>query len=160
MLVSRIETIIKNGNNIFPLTNAYKKKSRFYDDFMDMIRTFEKHLSDKEQDSIYLKIRNAYSNDNYQVYLQCNCELVVLYYILRKYNTVFQYEPQYNGNYNPECAFGYNNKVVNIEVKTPDYSKRIEQENNNKINIILPERIPLKKCNNPIDKYRNNKKNG
>ena len=132
MLVRRIEDLIQNNNTIFPLTVAYKKDSRFYSDFIDMIKTFEENLSKKEQNSIYDKIKTAYSRSDIQVYLQCNCELMVLYYILRKFNFNFKYEPKYNGNYNPECSFEHNGVVVNIEVKTPDYSNRIKQENTEK----------------------------
>lgn len=145
MLVQRIEELIQNNTTNFPLTVAYKNGSRFYSDFIDMIKAFEENLSEKEQDSIYNKIVIAYSTDDVQVYHQCNCELIVLYFILRKYNSKFKYEPKYNGNYNPECSFEHNDVVVNIEVKTPDYSNRIEQENTDKIKIYLPERIPIKK---------------
>lgn len=145
MLVQRIEDFIQNNDSIFPLTVAYKNGNRFYSDFIAMIKSFEANLSEKEQKSIYDKIVAAYTNEDYQVYLQCNCELIVLYYVLRKYNTCFKYEPTYNGKYNPECSFEHNGVVVNVEVKTPDYNTRIEQENTEKMKIFFPERIPLKK---------------
>lgn len=142
MLVQRIEDFIQNTDSIFPLTVAYKNGSRFYSDFIDMIKAFEENLSEKEQDNIYNKIVTAYSINDIQVYLQCNCELMVLYYILRKFNTGFKYEPKYNGNYNPECSFEHKGVVVNIEVKTPNYSKRIAQEKSNSLKFFAAERIP------------------
>ena len=141
MLVQRIEDFIQNNDSIFPLTVAYKNGNRFYSDFIAMIKSFEDNLSEKEQKSIYDKIVAAYTNEDYQVYLQCNCELIVLYYVLRKYNTCFKYEPTYNGKYNPECSFEHNGVVVNVEVKTPDYNTKIEQENTEKMKIFFPERL-------------------
>lgn len=146
MLVQRIEDFIQNNDSIFPLTVAYKNGSRFYSDFIAMIKTFEANLFEKEQDNIYNKIATAYSINDVQVYLQCNCELMVLYYILRKFNTGFKYEPKYNGNYNPECSFEHKGVVVNIEVKTPNYSKRIAQENSNSLKFFAAERIPDKQA--------------
>lgn len=142
MLVSKIELLIQKGDDKFPLTKAYRNGSRFYSDFIAMIKTFEANLSVKEQKSIYDKISAAYLNEDYQVYLQCNCELIVLYYVLRKYHSSFKYEPTYNGRFNPECSFEHNGVVVNIEVKTPNYKKRIEQERNNTLKIYSAERIP------------------
>ena len=138
------EINLSNNDSIFPLTVAYKNGSRFYSDFIAMIKTFEANLFEKEQDNIYNKIATAYSINDVQVYLQCNCELMVLYYILRKFNTGFKYEPKYNGNYNPECSFEHKGVVVNIEVKTPNYSKRIAQENSNSLKFF--ERIPDKQA--------------
>ena len=53
MLVQRIEDFIQNNDSIFPLTVAYKNGSRFYSDFIAMIKTFEANLFEKEQDNIY-----------------------------------------------------------------------------------------------------------
>lgn len=59
-----------------------------------------------------------------QTYLQCMCELTVLYYVMRNYGCgQFKYEPKYNGRYNPECAFGYKQMTINIEVKCPNMKK-------------------------------------
>lgn len=144
MLVSRIEEFIQNQNEQFPLTEAFKNGNRFYSDFIEMIKMFEDNLSDKEQDNIYNKIENHYSINDIEKYFQCNCELIVLYYILRNYNSEFKYEPMYNGHFNPECSFTHNNITINIEVKTPDYAYRNEQENKGKILLSLPDRsVPL-----------------
>lgn len=65
-----------------------------------------------------------------------------MYFILRKYNDKFEYEPKYNGGYNPECSFLHENKTVNIEVKCPNMEKRVDAENRNTLKIFAAERIP------------------
>lgn len=47
----------------------------------------------------------------------------------------FKYEPKYNGGYNPECEFVYNNKVMNIEVKYSNMIKRMKIELHNTLKI-------------------------
>lgn len=106
------------------------------------MNTFNRILSDKQikeliDDKIQLESRY---NQNY--YLQAVSEISILYYILRKYNNKFLYEPKYNGKKNPECCFDYNGKTINIEVKCHDLTKRIECEEHNTLKIVMPKRIP------------------
>jgi hypothetical protein len=145
---------IEKGRRGFPLTDAFKDGNRFYHDFQNMINYFNKNLKDKDIKNIINKILGASNNE--QQYLQTISELVVVYYCLRKYDEKFNYEPKYNGGYNPECSFCYEGITINIEVKCPDMSKRICQENTDGIKWFCGERIPnyhaaLKNDNNSSD---------
>ena len=106
-----------------------------------MMDFFRKNLKRKEYASIKnkLQLKNEFSM---QKYLQATSEINVLYYVLRKYNNEFKYEPKYNGGNNPECAFKHVGRIVNIEVKCPDMEKRISAENRNTVGIYVAERIP------------------
>lgn len=134
---------IKSGPDGFPLTDAYKKKHRFFDDFIEMLQYFKAHLRKKEYEDIEKKIKTASAQDD-QTYLQSMCELIVLYYVMRKFNQEgsFKYEPKYNGGYNPECAFEYGGKIVNIEVKCPNMIKRKEIESHKTLKISFAEQVP------------------
>jgi hypothetical protein len=117
MISEFLIAIITNVNDGFPLTKAYKLGHRYYSDFIEMMNYFSNNLSYDDYRSIEKKVISASSSDE-QTYLQCMCELTVLYYVMRNYgNEYFKYEPKYNGGYNPECAFGYKQKTINIEVK-------------------------------------------
>lgn len=143
MIISEsLIAIIKNGNDGFPLTKAYKLGHRYYSDFIEMMNYFSDNLSNDDYRSIEKKVISVSSSDE-QTYLQCMCELTVLYYAMRNYgNEYFKYEPKYNGGYNPECAFGYKQKTINIEVKCPNMIKRMEVESHDTLKIFSAERIP------------------
>lgn len=145
-LVNKIIEIVKNGNKKHPLVKSYYEGTRFYSDFIDMLGTFENKLSESECRGIQGKVENAFNTDDIQIFLQCMCELIVLYYLLRNYSDDnFVYEPKYNGGYNPECSFMAGETCVNVEVKTPSYSSRIEQEQGDGIKIFSSERIDCHK---------------
>lgn len=132
---------LNKADNKNPLKVAYTNGLRYYKDFIDMLERFKLNLTDKEVKEIIDKLQLDKKFDEQQ-YFQSVSEITVLYYILRKYNNNFIYEPKYNGNKNPECSFKYLNKTINVEVKCPNLSKRIEQERNDKLKLELPERIP------------------
>ena len=141
---SLIESI-KNGSDGFPLTVACKKGHRFYSDFIEMMKYFSNNLTKTQYDDIIRKVKAGSSQDE-QSYMQCMCELSVLYFVMRKYLTKdnFKYEPKYNGGYNPECSFNYGGKTVNIEVKCPHMGKRIEIETHDTLKVYFAERTPDK----------------
>lgn len=140
MINSMIE-MIANGNEGFPLTKAYVMGHRYYTDFIEMMNYFNDNLLKEHYRSIEKKIIVGSSSDE-QTYLQCMCELMVLYYVMRNYGDgQFKYEPKYNGGYNPECAFNYNQMTINIEVKCPNMKKRMEIESHDTLKIFSAERI-------------------
>ncbi|ADL52149.1 hypothetical protein [Clostridium cellulovorans] len=160
-----IKERLEKADDKNPIKISYENKFRYYNDFLEMLDTLYKSLDyDEMKDLLDNKIRLA-SKYNEAQYLQNVSEINVLYYILRKYNNRFVYEPKYNGNKNPECCFEHNGKIINIEVKCPDLTKRIESERHNTLKICMPERIPEYKtivnevkeilkpniCNNYID---------
>lgn len=131
-IVDDIEHLIDN-NRSSVLAFAYNNKNRYLSDFIKMLSFFDNYDS-----LLYKKIiskLNGPNLDDIQVYLQNISELVIIYYILRKYNN-FIFEPQYNGKKNPECCFDMGNITVNIEVKCPNYNKRILEEQQEGINIL------------------------
>lgn len=134
---------IKNGNSGYPLTDAYNTNHRFYSDFIEMMDYFKAKLSKSQYSDIEKKILSGSSQDE-QSYLQCMCELSVIYYVMRKccLSDSFKYEPKYNGGYNPECASDYNGKTINIEVKCPNMCKRMGIESHDTLKLSFAERIP------------------
>ncbi len=132
-IVDDIEHLIdKNQSSV--LAFAYNNKNTYLTDFIEMLSFFENYNS-----LLYKKIiskLNGPNLDDIQVYLQNISELVIIYYILRRYNNNFILEPKYNGEKNPECCFDVCNMTINIEVKCPNYYKRIGEEQQNGINIL------------------------
>lgn len=157
MISDSIIRIITTGNEGFPLTDAYKANHRYYNDFINMMNYFSENLSERAYKDIEKKFLTG-SMAGGQVYLQTVSELTVLYYILRNYSIQFEYEPKYNGNYNPECSFFLADKIINVEVKCPDMVKRMNIEQHTTLKLVLSERIPdfenvvgdLKKIIEPI----------
>lgn len=130
----KIKEAIDNSTTHLPIVLESKKNKENYNNFFKMIDSFEKNLNKSDYKSVEKKIIQSLNN-NIEVYCQVMSELIVVYYILTNYNFNFKYEPKYNGGYNPECSFTYNDFVVNLEVKCPDYTKMIECENRNTIKI-------------------------
>ena len=133
-----------------PLKVAYNSQHIYYQNFIEVLKEFENFLTEKELKELIDKLQLR-SNFDYPCYLQFASEITVVYYILRRYNKDFKYEPIYNGKKNPECSFEYKGKTINIEVKCPDLSSKIEAEQNDNIKI-YPDRIhdelypDFKKC--------------
>ena len=152
MTKNSVIDLIKNGIEEFPLTTAYKKDHRFYTDFVEMMDFFKSNLRKKEYQDIENKIKSGCLQPDEQAYLQCMSELIVLYFVMRQLNDNFKYEPKYNGGFNPECSFIYGGKTVNIEVKCPNMSKRMEIESHNTLKINFSERAPDKSDYNNITK--------
>ena len=138
--------IIENGSDGFPLTDAYKRGHRFYEDFVEMLGFFKDRLKTKEYKDIEKKILIGCSQTDEQSYFQCMSELIVLYYVMRHFGNKdnFKYEPKYNGGFNPECSVEYGGKTVNIEVKCPHMGKRMDIESHNTLKIAFAERMPSK----------------
>lgn len=145
---------IKNGADGFPLTDAYKSGHRFYTDFIEMMNFFEQRLKKKDYRGVKKKILAGCSQPDEQSYLQCMCELVVLYYAMRQSNDDgdFNYEPKYNGGFNPECSFSYGGKTINIEVKCPHMSKRMDIESHDTLKVSFSERLSNKSDYNGVIK--------
>lgn len=138
--------LIKNGGDGFPLTDAYKRGHRFYVDFVEMLDFFKDRLKANDYKDIEKKILNGCSQTDEQSYFQCMSELIVLYHIMRHFGNKdsFNYEPKYNGGFNPECSVDYGGKTVNIEVKCPHMGKRMDIESHNTLKISFAERMPSK----------------
>lgn len=141
MISDTILQIIQKGNEGFPLTDAYRLNHCYYTNFINMMSFFSENLQEKEYKELERKFLDA-SKCGEQVYLQALSELTVVYYSMRKFQSRFTYEPKYNGNFNPECSFVVENTTVNIEVKCPDMTRRMEIEQHDTYKINLAERIP------------------
>lgn len=136
-----IEEKLKNTDDRNPIKIAYNMNLRYYNDFIELMEIFNNNLSDKEIKDLLtnkLLLGNKYDKPHY---LQAVSEVNLLYYVLRNYNNEFKYEPKYNGNKNPECSFKYNDTVINLEVKCPDLTSKIESERMDGIKIFAPERM-------------------
>lgn len=132
-IVDDIESLIDN-NRSSVLAFAYNNKNRYFNDFIEMLSFFDNYDS-----LLYKKIISKLNGPNLndiQVYLQNISELVIIYYILRTYNKNFIFEPKYNGGKNSECCFDIGNITVNIEVKCPNYDKRIGEEQQDGITVL------------------------
>ena len=141
---------LKKADDKNPLKIAYDSQHIYYQNFIEVLKEFENYLTEKELKELIDKVQLG-SNFDYLRYLQFASEITVVYYILRYYNKGFKYEPIYNGKKNPECSFEYKGKTINIEVKCPDLSSKIDADQKDNIKI-YPDRIPneiypdFKKC--------------
>lgn len=119
--------------------NVMKEKNAYYREFITTLEKFNKILSNKKIKRMVDKFNLDKKYDE-ECYAQHACELSVLKYILEKFNDNFKYEPTYNTRKNPECAFEYKGKTINIEVKCPNYRKRKCQLSRPGIKVMTPER--------------------
>lgn len=134
-----IENISQNASDI-SLINVLKMNNYYYDEFIHILMEFNKRLSNHQIMNLLNKFNLNKPFDNYS-YIQHASELAVLKYIIDKFDRDFLYEPTYDSPKNPECSFKYNDKIINIEVKCPNYKKRDQQQNTNAINVMIPERF-------------------
>ncbi|EOU1739869.1 hypothetical protein MN030_000976 [Clostridium perfringens] len=135
------EKKLKNADDKHPLKISCKVNDKYYKDFIELLEDFNNHLKDKEMIELIDKLQLK-SDFNQPKYLQFVSEITILYYILCKYNCDFKYEPTYNGKKNPECSFRYRDKTINIEVKCPDLSSKIDSDMNNNMKISFQGRVP------------------
>lgn len=141
-MMKKLSELIEKTDDKNPIKEAYKKKHRYYDDFISLMKRFESVLSKKEYKELVSKFQFE-KEFNQQQYLQVVSEITILDYILRHYNSEskFIYEPKYNGGYNPECSFIHEDKTINVEVKCPNLEKRLECESRRILKIFPAERI-------------------
>lgn len=142
--------VIKNSKCKHPLLISKQDETQYWLDFLQLNEDYKKVLSDIEYSNFIAKSRLDKIIDSAQ-YLQFASESTIVDYVIRKYEG-FVNEPNYESKKNPECCFEYKGKTVNIEVKTPDLRKRVEQEKNENIKIFPAERMPNKKVLSDIVK--------
>lgn len=139
-IIDLLETILENTDEKNPIKIAHDNKLKYYNDFIEVLDILNKYLSKngiKDLLNNKLLLNKKYDEPHY---LQAVSEINLLYYVLRKYNNGFKYEPKYNGKKNPECSFKYKDKLINIEVKCPDLTSKIESEKRKTTKLYIPER--------------------
>lgn len=137
-----IISVVKNSKVMHPIATAAVKGNRYWKDFLMVSEDYKKTLSDQDYE-MFLDKSQLDCKISMAQYLQFSSEVTVVDYIIRNYSG-FKNEPKYNGNKNPECSFEYEDRTINIEVKCPDFSKRIAQENSEGIKLFAAERFPDK----------------
>lgn len=140
---NKIIQVIQNSKVTHPLAVAGQEGNRYWIDFYNLTEDYRKVLSEKQYDDFLAKSRLD-SLTSMPEYLQFATEATVVDYIIRNHEKEFENEPQYNNKKNPECSFRYVDRIVNVEVKCPDFTKRIEQEESKNIKIFSAERMPTK----------------
>lgn len=135
-------SVVKNSKVTHQIMVAATKGNRYWTDFLKVDEDYKNNLS--EQDYIrFLEKSQLDCEISMAQYLQFSSEVTIVDYIIRNYSG-FKNEPKYNGKKNTECSFEYESRTINIEVKCPDLSKRIEQENSEGVNLFAAERFPSK----------------
>lgn len=137
-----IISVVENSKVMHPIAIAATTNNRYWSDFLGVNDDYMKALS-KQEYIKFLKKSRLDCEINTAQYLQFSSEVTIVDYIIRNYSN-FKNEPKYNDKKNPECSFEYNGRTVNIEVKCPDFTKRIAQENSGGINLFAAERFPDK----------------
>ena len=133
------------------LLNIVKANKLYYNDFIKILMAFNNQLTQRQMTNLIDKFQLNMPFDCY-AYTQHACELSVLKYIIDKFDNNFIYEPTYDSPKNPECSFEYKDKIVNIEVKCPNYKKRNEQLKSSAMNVMIPERFYDKKTIDELSK--------
>lgn len=134
--------IVENAKVNHPLWVAKKNDYRYWNDFIDVDKNYKEKLTEEEYKK-FLNKSQLEQNISLAQYLQFSSEVTIINYIMKHYNN-FKNEPRYNNMKNPECSFEYEGRTVNIEVKCPDLSKRIQQENSIGFKLFAAERFPNK----------------
>lgn len=141
-MVKDIISIVENSKVMHPIAMAASKDTRYWNDFLQVTEDYKKILSEQEYNDFLIKSRLD-CKISMEQYLQFSTEVTVVDFIIRNYNE-FKNEPKYNGYKNPECSFKYKERIVNIEVKCPDLTKRIKQESSERVKTFAVERFPNK----------------
>ena len=139
---NNIIDIVENSKVMHPIAVAAAKCNRYWQDFLKVNEHYENVLNEQEYNSFLNKSQLICQISKAQ-YIQFASEATIIDYIIR-HHSGFKNEPKYNGKKNPECSFEYVDRTVNIEVKCPDLSKRIAQEDSEGIKLFLTERFPNK----------------
>jgi len=137
-----IISVVENSKVMHPIGTAAVTGNRYWKDFLMVSEDYKKTLSEQDY-GMFLDKSRLDCKISMAQYLQFSSEVTVVDYIIRNYRG-FRNEPKYNGKKNPECSFEYEGRTINIEVKCPDLSKRIEQENSKCIKLFAAERFPDK----------------
>ena len=136
---NNIIDIVKNSKVTHPIAVSATKGNRYWYDFLKVNEDYKSVLSEREYNNFLNKsqldcqIKRAH-------YIQFASEVTIIDYIIRHYSG-FKYEPKYNDKKNPECSFEYINRTINIEVKSPDLFKRMEQEDTEDIKLYVADRF-------------------
>lgn len=138
-----IISVVENSKVMHPIATAATTGHHYWKDFLMITEDYKKTLSEQDYGEFLVKSRLDCEISTAQ-YLQFSSEVTVVDYIIRNYSG-FKNEPKYNDKKNPECSFEYEGRTINIEVKCPDLSKRVEQENSEGIKLFAAERFPNKK---------------
>lgn len=155
MAYKEINDILKNSKLQHPLYSAFCNNDKYYKDFLNILEDYKRVLNDNEYNKFLLKGKLDKSIEPAE-YLQFAAEVTVVDYIIRT-QKCFINEPIYNKKKNPECSFEYDNRIVNIEVKCPNLSKRITQEKLGDVRIYAGERFPdIIRYNDIIDDIEHN----
>ena len=134
-----IRSIVENSKVTHPIATAAAKGNRYWKDFLMVTEDYKKTLSEQDYGRFLDKSRLDCKISMAQ-YLQFSSEVTIVDYIIRNYSG-FKNEPKYNDKKNPECSFEYEGRTINIEVKCPDFFKRIEQENSEGIKLFAADRF-------------------
>ena len=141
---NNIIDIVKNSKVMHPIVVAATKGNRYWNDFLKVNKNYESVLNKQEYNS-FLNKSQLNGEITMAQYIQFASEATIIDYIIRNYSG-FKNEPKYNDKKNPECSFEYADRTINIEVKCPDLSKRIVQEDSEGIKLFSAERFPNKDC--------------
>lgn len=134
-----IISVVENSKVMHPIAKAATTGNRYWTDFFMVSEDYKKTLSEQDY-GMFLDKSRLDCKISMAQYLQFSSEITVVDYIIRNYSG-FKNEPKYNGKKNPECSFEYEGRTINIEVKCPDFSKRIAQENSEGIKLFVAERF-------------------
>lgn len=137
-----IISIVENSKVTHPIVTAAIAGKRYWCDFLKVIENYKGILTEQDYLNLLDKSKLDCEIDMAQ-YLQFASEVTIVDYIIRNYEG-FKNEPRYNGKKNPECSFEYGGRTINVEVKCPNMSKRIKQENLGGIKLFASERFPNK----------------
>lgn len=137
-----IISLVENSKVMHPIAVSATKDNRYWVDFLQVVEDYKSVLSRQEYSRFLDKSRLDCKISMGQ-YLQFSSEITVVDYIIRHYND-FKNEPRYNDKKNPECSFKYENRTINIEVKCPDFFKKIKQESLDGVKMYAAERFPTK----------------
>ena len=148
---NNIIDIVKNSEVKHPIFVAATKDNRYWHDFLNVNKHYESVLNKQEYNS-FLNKSQLNGQISMAQYIQFASEATIIDYIIRNYSG-FKNEPKYNDKKNPECSFEYADRTINIEVKCPDLSKRIAQEDSEGIKLFSAERFPNKDCYMQIQEF-------
>lgn len=154
-LFIRINSIIDNHKFKHAIWHGRENNNRYYTDFCELAYDFYVKLSESEFNN-FLKKSRLDKNIDLSQYLQFASEVTIVDYIIRNFSNSFKNEPKYNKKKNPECSFSYNGRIINMEIKCPDYKDRKMKENTDGIKIIANDRLPNKETYDKIKKTISN----
>lgn len=119
---------ITNKENRYLLRNS---ENLYLSGLFKALESLMPFMSKKQKNKLFKDLQVDGKTFDEAKYLQAACETSIASYLSSRYSDSFIYEPKLKPPKDVDCGFKINEKMYNIEVKCPDFSKQNQIESSN-----------------------------